>query len=271
MKIALVQASLVWGNVEENLALFDRKLAGMGACDVILLPEMFTSGSMLVKQDKRVADAEKNKTAACYERVRQQMSEWAEKQDALIMGSTVYNEGEAYYNRMIVAFPDGKYLYYDKRHCFRMGGENEHFTAGKRHLFFDFRGIRIAAFICYDLRFPVWSRNTDHYDLAVYVANWPASRRKVWQLLLQARAIENQAFVAGVNCVGTDTAGLTYAGDSAVIDAKGNRVGACREYKEEIKIIRIDAEELHQFRNKFAVLEDRDAFEIKGVDELERE
>lgn len=100
MKIALVQASLVWGNVEENLALFDRKLTGMGACDVILLPEMFTSGSMLVKQDKRVADAEKNKTAACYERVRQQMSEWAEKQDALIMGSTVYNEGEAYYNQI---------------------------------------------------------------------------------------------------------------------------------------------------------------------------
>lgn len=105
----------------------------------------------------------------------------------------------------------------------------------------------------------------------MYVANWPASRRKVWQLLLQARAIENQAFVAGVNCVGTDTAGLTYAGDSAVIDAKGNVVGACREYKEEIKIIGIDMEELRRFRNKFAVSEDRDVFEIKGIDGLEVE
>lgn len=260
MKIALVQSSIVWGDVGANLGNFDRKLSELGGCDLILLPEMFASGSMLVKQDKKLADADKKKTASFYDKVKQTMSDWAKRQDALVMGSTVCEEAGLFYNRMIAAFPDGSCLYYDKRHCFRMGGENEHFQAGERHLSFDFRGVRVAAFICYDLRFPVWSRNVDLYDLAVYVANWPESRRKVWQLLLRARAIENQAFVAGVNCVGTDAAGLTYAGDSVVIDAKGEVVGMCRDFEEEIRIVEIDMEGLRHFRNKFAVLDDRDVF-----------
>ena len=265
MKIALVQSSLVWGDIEKNLALFDRKLAGIGACDVILLPEMFTSGSMLVKQDKRVADAEKNKTAACYERVRRLMSEWAEKRDALVMGSTVYNEGESYYNRMIVAFPDGKNLYYDKRHCFRMGGENEHFTAGRRHLFFDFRGVRIATFICYDLRFPVWSRNVNNeYDLLIYVANWPVPRRRVWDILLQARALENISYVCGVNRIGTDGNQMLYNGGSVIYSPKGDLLASVPDHEEGTATATLDLSVLREFRQKFPAWKDAECFQIKN-------
>ena len=143
-----------------------------------------------------------------------------------------------------------------------MGGENEYFTPGQERLVFEYKGVTIAAFICYDLRFPVWSRNVEKYDLAVYIANWPASRRNVWQTLLRARAIENQCYVAGVNCVGTDNSGLVYAGDSALIDAKGEIVRAAYEGKEEIVVAGLDLEALAMFRKKFAVLDDRDSFEL---------
>lgn len=263
MKIALVQAALAWGNVEENLKNFDDKIARCTGCDLIILPEMFTSGCMMVKKEEEIARAEKIKTASFYGKVRQEMLRWAVCQKALVLGSTVYGEGGRYYNRLIAVTPEGNCYFYDKRHCFRMGGENEHFTAGNRQLIFQFKGIRIAAFICYDLRFPVWSRNRkEYYDLAVYIANWPESRREVWQTLLKARAIENQAYVAGVNCVGTDEAGLTYAGDSALIDARGKVVGGCREFTEETVIVEMDAEELHRFRKKFSVLEDADDFQL---------
>lgn len=260
MKIALVQSSLAWGKVDENLSRFDQKLMDINGCDLIVLPEMFTSGCMMVKKSHEVAMAEKVSVAAHFEEIRRMMLGWARRQDALIMGSTVYEEQGKYYNRMIVAFPEGKCLYYDKRHCFRMGGENEHFSAGDHQLVFDFRGVRIAAFICYDLRFPVWSRNTESYDLAVYVANWPESRRDVWNTLLKARSIENQAFVAGVNCVGTDANGLVYAGDSVVLDARGKILNAAREFSEEIIIADCDMQALADFRRKFPVLEDRDNF-----------
>lgn len=261
MKIALIQSTLVWGNVDENLQNFDQKLAkGIGS-DIILLPEMFTVGCMMVKKSREVALAEKNAVAAAYEQVREKMSAWAVRQDALVMGSTVYEEEGHYFNRMIIAFPDGQFLYYDKRHCFRMGGENEHFSAGGKQLVFDFRGMKIAAFICYDLRFPVWSRNTQGYDVAVYVANWPESRREVWNTLLRARAIENQSFVAAVNCVGTDRNGLRYAGDSVVLDARGNLLASAAEFVEETVVAECDGNALHDFRRKFAVLDDMDRFQ----------
>ena len=169
-------------------------------------------------------------------------------------------ENGKYYNRLIAAFPEGNCRYYDKRHCFRMGGENEHFTPGDRQLTFEFRGVKIAAFICYDLRFPVWCRNTQNYDLAVFVADWPESRREVWKTLLKARAIENQAFVAGVNCVGEDDNGLTYSGDSMVADARGREVGSTSPGNEAIIRVELDIEKLRQFRKKFPVLDDRDDF-----------
>lgn len=263
MKIVLLQSELAWGNVSENLRRFDSKLAGCGGADLILLPEMFASGCMMVKKSREVAGAEKEAVASRYEEVRSCMLQWANRCDAAVLGSTVCREEGRYYNRLIAAFPDGTCEYYDKRHCFRMGGEQEHFSPGANHCSFQFRGGRIAVFICYDLRFPVWSRNTEGYDVAVYVANWPESRREVWQMLLRARAIENQAFVAGVNCVGTDNNGIRYAGDSMVVDARGNILGDSHEFQEEILVVDCDIATLHDFRRKFSVLDDRDCFSLE--------
>ena len=264
MKIALVQSALAWGQVERNLENFESKLSEPLGCDVVVLPEMFVSGCVMGKRPREEAVAEKAAVAACFGEVEERMSVWARLQDAAVLGSTAVEEGGRFFNRLVVALPDGKRLYYDKRHCFRMGGESEHYSGGSRRLVFDFRGARIAPFVCYDLRFPVWSRNTEGYDLAVYVANWPASRREVWNVLLRARAIENQSFVAAVNCVGEDAGGLRYAGDSGVWDARGQVVAAAREYEEGIVVADCDLEALREFRRKFPVLEDRDEFRLEG-------
>lgn len=267
MKIALVQSSLAWGNVDENLKNFDDKLRQPLDSDVILLPEMFVSGGMTEKKSVKMAGAEKMAVAGRFTEVREKMKEWAKGQDALLIGSTVCEETGRFYNRLIVAFPNGHCLYYDKRHCFTMGGESEHFSPGKDRLVFDFREMKIAVFICYDLRFPVWCRNTQNYDLALFVANWPESRREVWKTLLKARAIENQAFIAGVNCVGTDADGLRYAGDSMVCDACGNELVRAKEYREEIITTDCNMHELYNFRCKFPVLEDRDCFSFEMDDD----
>lgn len=263
MKLALIQAKLAWGNVTENLLQFDKKIATCPAVDMILLPEMFTSGCMMVKKSREVAMVEKRAVASRFKEIRQIMLGWAAKAEAVVMGSTVYEEGNCYYNRLVIAFPDGRCEYYDKRHCFRMGGENEHFSPGNRHFLFEFQGVRIATFICYDLRFPVWSRNSEEYDVAVYVANWPESRREVWKVLLKARAIENQAFVAGDNCVGRDNNGISYAGDSMVVDARGNVLAQAGEFQEETLVVDCDVTILHEFRQKFPVLKDQDLFHIQ--------
>lgn len=262
-RIALVQSALVWGKVNDNLERFSQKLEKRLDCDIILLPEMFPCGCTMVKKAPEAARREKEQVAAEYQRIQAFLLEWAAFQGAVVMGSTVYEEEGKYYNRLIAAFPDGRCATYDKRHCFRMGGENEHFTPGNRQVILEIAGMKVAVFICYDLRFPVWSRNTAGYDLAVYVANWPASRREVWKTLLRARAIENQAFVAAVNCVGEDANGLLYAGDSMVVNACGEVTGACREYEEELLQVEISLEELIRFREKFSVLEDADRFFIR--------
>lgn len=141
-----------------------------------------------------------------------------------------------------------------------MGGEGQHFTGGEQRLVFEYKGVRIAGFICYDLRFPVWCRNTDDYDIALFVANWPKPRREMWKALLRARAIENQSIVVGVNRVGMDGVGLAYIGNSTTFDAKGETVGACRNYRDEVVCVEVDIEEMHAFRKRFPVLADRDSF-----------
>ena len=260
MKIALVQSALIWGDVAANLKNFDEQCKACQGCDVILLPEMFASGCMMVKKAPEMAMAEKEKVAACYPAVEKAMCSWARRGDALVVGSTACRENGKYYNRLIAALPDGTCFYYDKRHCFRGGGENEHFVAGDRQLVIPFRGVRMAFFICYDLRFPVWCRNTQSYDVAVFVANWPESRREIWKVLLKARAIENQAYVAGVNCVGMDNNGLSCAGDSTVVDARGREVATLEPGQEGIIQTELDFVALEQFREKFPVLSDRDRF-----------
>ena len=253
MNIAIVQAPLIWEDVVGNLMAFDGRVLRVDKADVIVLPEMFASGFTMTGKEA---------VARRYADVCQRMRVWAANKQALVMGSTVFRAGKHYYNRLLAVFPSGEILTYDKRHCFTMGGEASHFVAGRQRLVFDYKGARFAPFVCYDLRFPVWCRNTVGYDIAVYVANWPQARRNVWQTLLKARAIENQCYVVGVNRVGDDPA-CSYSGDSVVLDAYGHTLAACTPGKECVAYAYIDMNELAKFRHKFPVLADGDDFALK--------
>ncbi len=189
------------------------------------------------------------------------MHERARETNSLIAGSLIIREELDYYNRFIAMAPDGIVATYDKRHLFRMGNEDAHYKAGKTRIVFEWKGWRILPQICYDLRFPVWIRNQDDYDLILFVANWPEARRLVWRTLLTARALENQAFVAGVNRTGTDKKNTNHAGDSLVINPKGeiiNDLGNDSAYS--CTMLPID--ELHKLREKFPVSQDKDSFNI---------
>jgi predicted amidohydrolase len=215
LRVTLIQTELAWENIPANLAHFDRILADVsGDTDLIILPEMFTTGFTM-------------NAAAVAEKMDGSAVKWLKKTTQMrkvdILGSLVISENGAYFNRLIWATPKGEIRTYDKRHLFRMLGEDQVYRAGETALVGKLKGWRIKPFICYDLRFPVWSRNCgNHYDLAIYIANWPAKRAQHWKTLLQARAIENQCYVIGVNRVGSDANGLTYSGDSAVMDPQGH-------------------------------------------------
>lgn len=262
MRVALVQSLLLGGNVEGNLEAFGRKLSRCRGHDLVLLPEMFASGCLRQEAPEEAVLKEREEVACRFGEIRDRMLFWAGECDAVVAGSAVCREGTHYYNRLVVAFPDGHCLYYDKRHLFRPGGEGEYFSAGERPLLFEFRGMKMAAFICYDLRFPVWCRNVRGYDLAFFVANWPEMRREAWEILLKARAVENQAFVAGVNCVGTDVNGLRYAGGSMLVDARGKELTERVEFREGIFSADCDPEGLRKFRERFPVWKDRDHFDL---------
>lgn len=254
LNIAIIQARLAWENVPENLRRFDERIEHVTGAEVIVLPEMFSSGFTMQGKEK---------IAPFYEETYSKLLEWASRKKALIMGSVIFREEERFYNRLLAVFPDGRVEWYDKRHCFTMGGEDKHFTPGDKRLLLEYEGVKIAPFICYDLRFPVWSRNTEMYDMAVYVANWPAVRREPWQILLRARAVENQCYVVGVNCVGEDGNGIDYSGDSMIISPKGEVLMQCEACRDDIRQMDIDLVGLQEFRKKFPVLEDRDAFVIR--------
>lgn len=255
LRITLMQSELVWESPETNMLRFSEKFELLkNKTDLVILPEMFTTGFSMTPQ--HVAETWPGKTL-----------EWMKKEsmrfDFAICGSIMTEEKGEYYNRFIWAAPDGTLKYYDKRHLFRMGGETNVYSPGEEHLIIKYKEWRIAPFICYDLRFPVWNRNKNHYDLAVYVANWPAVRYKVWEKLLMARAIENQCYVAGVNRVGVDGRELAYSGNSMVINARGEIDFALTPGIDEYKTINLSLSALQQFREKFPVFADADNFEIK--------
>lgn len=233
-KVALVQARLNWGNVTANLAAFEKRVEACGGCQLIVFPELFTSGCEMKKKGGIPATDTKKAVSARYEEILGQMKKWAAASEALIIGSTVYESEGKYYNRLLAVYPNGSYQYYDKHNCFKKGS----FTPGQASLILEWKGHRIATYICYDLRFAAWSRNDGRYDTALYIANWPASRRDDWKRLLKERALENQAYILAVNCAGTDPAGLSYAGDSALLSPDGEPVAACQPYQEEI--LRVD-------------------------------
>lgn len=226
LRVALVQPHLAWGDVEANLKAFDERIARCEPCDLIVFPELFASGCEM----KKSTGDNKSDIAACFDRITSALLHWSAQKQAVVIGSTVYVEGGKYYNRLVAAFPDSTYLFYDKHNCFKKGA----FSPGRDSLVFSYKSVRLATYICYDLRFPEWSRNDGQYDAAIYIANWPASRKEDWNCLLKERAIENRAFVVAVNCAGSDPNGLYYAGDSQLLNPKGEVITLCGEGSDEI-------------------------------------
>jgi omega-amidase len=251
LKITLVQPDIIWENTQANLEKYSEMLAELEATDVIILPEMFTTGfSMAPEKLKENMDG----PSVLW------MQNLAREKDAAVLGSLIIEDEGKIVNRALWVFPDGKTKRYDKRHLFTMGEENQHYSPGKEKLIVKYKGWRFCPLICYDLRFPVWSRNTENYDVLLYVANWPSPRHHVWKNMLVARAVENQSYCIGVNRVGTDGAGLNYLGDSALVTPKG--VATFLDDKETVQTFEISYNELHDFRKHFPLLSDRDEFRI---------
>jgi len=255
LKLTLVQSELAWENAPANLLRFNKILQGIrkNSTEIILLPEMFTTGfTMNAKQVAEKMDGESV----------QWMRELAAKKNAAVCGSLVIEDKRKFYNRLVWMRPDGTYEYYDKRHLFRMANEHLTYSPGKKKLIIEWKGWRICPLICYDLRFPVWSRNTGDYDVLLYVANWPERRRFAWSQLLIARAIENQCFVAGLNRVGVDGKNVSYTGDSVVLDPFGEKMSNIKPSKVQIETIKLDPKVLLGARKNFPVMMDRDRFRI---------
>lgn len=248
-RVAIVQRDIIWCDVDANLSALERMLADVEA-DVVVLSEMFATG--FVVEPSRVMDD--GHTVEWMRRM-------AKRLDAAVVGSVVVAEGGEYRNRMYFVRPTGDYEYYDKRHLFSIGGEAERFAAGNHRKVVEWRGVRYLLEICYDLRFPVWSRQRGDYDAIIYSALWPKPRRAVWSTLLRARAIENQAYVVGVNRIGAEPS-LEYSGDSVVVDYRGVAVAECFE-SECIAYAELDMDALNGFRVKFNVAADADKFAIE--------
>ncbi|HOZ39193.1 MAG: amidohydrolase [Flavobacteriales bacterium] len=256
LRVTLVQRMLHWEDAVANRGMFAQVLLPLkGATDLIILPEMFTTGFNM----RSIELAEDMNGATV-----QWMIDQAKKIDAAIYGSVIIKENGAFYNRGLFVKPDGGIIHYDKRHLFRFAGENDHYSAGTKRLVVAWRGWRLLLQICFDLRFPVFARNRGDYDAILYVANWPEARRYPWSQLLIARAIENQCYVAGVNRVGMDGKGNHYTGDSVMIDPRGAVIGSVSPGAEGCTTVVLDATALADFREKFPVGLDADDFEIKA-------
>lgn len=260
LKVAIIQTRLHWQDPEKNREWMEKKLEEIhGRVDVIVLPEMFSTGFTM--DAAHLAETMEGPSIRW-------MADTAAGNNAAVTGSLIIKDGSQYYNRLIWMLPDGTCEFYDKRHLFRMADEHQHFGAGSNRLIVHFRGWKICPMVCYDLRFPIWSRNRFvngeyDYDCLIYVANWPARRSHAWKTLLPARAIENQAYVIGVNRIGLDGNEINYSGDSAVIDFKGERLSKTERFGDKTEVVAISMNELNEFRKSFPVLLDGDFFEIK--------
>lgn len=247
-RVTILQRNIAWCDISANLDAIEQELQGVQS-DVVVLSEMFQTG--FVTAPESVADDG---------RTLEWMKHMAKSLDAAIVGSIIVKEGARYYNRAYFVKPLGDVTHYDKRHLFTMGGEQERFSAGSRRTVVEWRGVRYLLEICYDLRFPVWSRQRGDYDAIIYSALWPAPRREVWRTLLRARAIENQCYVIGVNRVGDEPA-LHYAGDSAVVDSYGRAIVELEGA--DMATVELDMEALNTFRTKFNVGADADTFTME--------
>lgn len=255
LRVSIVQTNIVWEDKQENLRLLRDKLSTLrGTTEIAVLPEMFSTGFSM--NSRELAEPVSGRTL-------QTLRGWAKEFELALTGSFICCENDHYYNRAFFLTPGGEEYYYDKRHLFRMGQEAEHFSAGDKKLIIPYLGWNICLLVCYDLRFPVWSRNIrNEYDVLIYVANWPQVRRLAWDTLLCARAIENLCYVCGVNRTGTDGNNLTYNGGSIIYSAKGEKLVAVPDDQEGMATASLDHAALQLFREKFPVWKDADEFTL---------
>ena len=248
MKVIILQTDICWADPEENLKRADKMMDACPGADLYVLPEMFSTG--FCTRPEGVAEPAGDGSL-----------EWMKRKAAAgncaVAGSIATEDGGKYYNRFYFVCPDGTVTWYDKKHLFTYGGEHKRYTPGNERVIVAFRGVRFLLQVCYDLRFPVWSRNRKDYDAILYVASWPAPRVDAWKALLRARAIENQCYVVAVNRVGKDPE-CDYCGGSAVIDPYGRKLAAREHVTAEFGGAEIDMEQLEAYRKKFPVLDDAD-------------
>ena len=254
MKISIIQSDLAWEDKSSNFNNLGELISPLyKKTDIVILPEMFNTGfSMNPEQLSESPEAE----------TFDWMNNIAQKGNFGLCGSYMVKENKHFFNRWVFTSPENECWHYDKRHLFSMAGEDKFFSPGKTRLIFSFRGVRISPGICYDIRFPVWSRNRNDYDLLIYAANWPETRREVWSTLLKARAIENQCYVACANRIGTDGNGINYCGDSMIVNPRGEIIASVNPNEESSATVEISLTELMDFRKKFPVFNDADNFSI---------
>jgi len=257
LKLSLVQSNLHWENKKANLEMFSQKILEIEETDIIVLPEMFTTG--FTNNVTELAETMEGETF-------QWMKEKAREHSTAICGSIIMKEHDNYYNRLLWLQADGVSHYYDKKHLFAMAGEGEFYTAGTKKQIVEYKGWKINLHVCYDLRFPVWTRRKqdaqNDYDLLLYVASWPVARVHAWSTLLKARAIENMSYCIGVNRVGTDGKGIEYSGASVVVNCLGEEMATTSLHKEEIINYSIDYKHLTEVREKLPFHKDQDQFKI---------
>lgn len=255
MFVSLIQTDIIWENKKANLEKLESVLSRLkGKTQLVVLPEMFSTGFSMNSHSLAETNEEETITT---------LSQWAQQYKLAICGSYIAKQEESYYNRGFLILPTSEKYFYDKHHLFRMGNEPKHFSAGHYPFVVHYQDFNICLLVCYDLRFPIWSRNVNNqYDLLIYVANWPASRQKVWDTLLRARALENMSYVCGVNRIGKDGNGLMHNGGSILISPKGETIVSIPDNKETFVTSEINIESLSLFRQKFPVWKDADKFTI---------
>lgn len=255
LKTAILQTDLVWLNKVKNKLQFLKKIDQIEEkVDLIILPEMFTTGFCMCPQE--VAESMQGSSVKWMQKI-------AIEKNTAIAGSVIIVENNNYYNRFLFVHPSGKIDYYNKKHLFTLAGEDKIYTAGNEKIIINYKGWKICPLVCYDLRFPVWSRNVEHYDILIYVANWPKPRISAWDTLLKARSIENMCYTIGVNRVGKDANKLEYSGHSAIYDCLGEKLVETAANEEDIAIGNLDKNHLNVIRNKLNFLSDQDKFEIE--------
>lgn len=255
LRVSLAQYDILWEDKSANLAKIEKIVSSLaGETDLVVLPEMCTTGFSM--NSHQLAEPVTGTTVS-------HLSKLAQQYDIAICSSFIAIDKNKYFNRGFFITSESQH-YYDKRHLFRMGQEADYFSAGEKKLIIEHKGFKICLLVCYDLRFPVWARNVDNeYDLLIYTANWPASRSHVWNILLEARAIENMCYVCGVNRVGADGNNLVHEGNSKMIDAKGETILSINLNLEDTKTVHISKENLNKFRTKFPAWKDADKFRIQ--------